>query len=179
MADLGTAYVNIVPKAPGIESSVENLLNGGDGGAEKAGAGWGKKILGGLAAAGIGTAAVNLVKGAFAAGGALEQSFGGLDTLYGDASAAAKQYAMNAAQAGISANEYAEQAVSFGAALKAAYGGDTAAAANAANTAILDMADNAAKMGTPLESLQNAYQGFAKGNYTMLDNLNNMGALAA
>lgn len=171
MADLGTAYVNIVPKAPGIESSVENLLNGGDGGAEKAGAGWGKKILGGLAAAGIGTAAVNLVKDAFAAGGALEQSFGGLDTLYGDASAAAKQYAMDAAQAGISANEYAEQAVSFGAALKAAYGGDTAAAANAANTAILDMADNAVKMGTPLESLQNAYQGFAKGNYTMLDNL--------
>ncbi|MBR3272590.1 MAG: hypothetical protein IKF98_01610 [Clostridia bacterium] len=171
MADLGTAYVNIVPKAPGIESNVEQLLSGGQAGAEKAGAGWGKKILGGLAAAGIGTAAVNLVKDAFEAGGALQQSFGGLDTIYEEASAAAKEYAINAAQAGISANDYAEQAVSFGAALKAAFGGDTAAAAAAANTAIMDMADNAAKMGTPLESLQNAYQGFAKGNFTMLDNL--------
>ena len=112
-----------------------------------------------------------IVKDAFEAGGNLEQSFGGLDTIYGEASAAAKDYAMQAAQAGISANNYAEQAVSFGASLKQAFGGDTAAAADAANTAIMDMADNAAKMGTPLENLQNAYQGFAKQNYTMLDNL--------
>ena len=109
----------------------------------------------------------------------MQQSFGGLDTLYGDAAAGAKEYAFQAAQAGISANTYAEQAVSFGAALKAAYGGDTTAAMEAANTAIMDMADNAAKMGTPLESIQTAYQGFAKQNYTMLDNLNTMGALAA
>ena len=171
MPDLGNAYVNIVPKAPGIEGKVQNLLGDGGGGAEKAGEGLGKRLLGGIAKLGIGAAIGRTLKSAFEAGGDLEQSFGGLDTIYGEASAAAKQYAMDAAQAGISANDYAEQAVSFGAALKQAYGGDTAAAAEAANTAIMDMADNAAKMGTPLESLQNAYQGFAKGNYTMLDNL--------
>lgn len=173
MPDLGTAYVNIVPKAPGIESNIEEVLNGGAAGAKKAGGGLGKKLIGGIAvgmaagAAGLGA----LIKEGFEAGGALEQSFGGLDTLYGEASAAAKEYAAQAASAGISMNDYAEQAVSFGAALKQAYGGDTAAAAEAANMAILDMADNAAKMGTPLESLQTAYQGFAKQNYTMLDNL--------
>lgn len=179
MPDLGNAYVNIVPKAPGIEGKVEDLLGGGSGGAERAGTSLGKKLIGGLAAAGVGAALTNTVKSAFEAGGALEQSFGGLDTIYEDASAAAKNYAMQAAQAGISANDYAEQAVSFGASLKQAFGGDTAAAAEAANTAIMDMADNAAKMGTPLENLTTAYQGFAKQNYTMLDNLNTMGALAA
>ena len=101
----------------------------------------------------------------------LQQSFGGLGTLYGDAADGAKAYAQAAAAAGISANDYAEQAVSFGASLKAAFGGDTQKAMEAANTAILDMADNSAKMGTPLESIQAAYQGFAKQNYTMLDNL--------
>ena len=171
MADLGTAYVNIVPKAPGIEGKIEGILNEGSGGAESAGQSLGKKILGGMAKLGIGAAVVNTIKQSFEAGGALQQSFGGLDTLYGDAAAGMKEYAAQAASAGISMNNYAEQAVSFGAALKQAYGGDTLAAAEAANTAILDMADNAAKMGTPLESIQNAYQGFAKQNYTMLDNL--------
>ena len=171
MADLGTAYVNIVPKAPGIEGKIEGLLNEGGGGAEKAGGGLGKKILGGIADLGIGKAVVSTIKDAFEAGGNLQQSFGGLDTLYGESSSMMKEYSAAAAEAGISMNTYAEQAVSFGASLKAAYGGDTLAAAEAANTAILDMADNAAKMGTPLESIQNAYQGFAKQNYTMLDNL--------
>lgn len=171
MPDLGNAYVNIVPKAPGIEGKIENLLNDGAAGGTAAGENIGKKILGGIAKLGIGAAIGSTIKSAFEAGGNLEQSFGGLDTIYGEASAAAKDYAMQAAQAGISANNYAEQAVSFGASLKQAFGGDTAAAAEAANTAIMDMADNAAKMGTPLENLQNAYQGFAKQNYTMLDNL--------
>ena len=172
MADLGTAYVNIVPKAPGISKEIEGMI-GGDGGsgAENAGQSLGKRVLGGLTKLGIGAAIGSLLKQGFEAGGDLQQSFGGLDTIYGDASAAAKDYAMNAASAGISANEYAEQAVSMGAALKAAFGGDTNAAMEAANTAIMDMADNAAKMGTPIESIQSAYQGFAKGNYTMLDNL--------
>ncbi|MBQ2619088.1 MAG: hypothetical protein IJF88_02460 [Oscillospiraceae bacterium] len=171
MPDLGSAYVNIVPKAPGIEGNIEQLLRGGEPGAEKAGAGLGKKILGGIAAQGIGAAVGGMVKDAFEAGGALQQSFGGLETIYGDAAAGAKEYAMAAAAAGISANEYAEQAVSMGAALKAAYDGDTTQAMEAANTAIMDMADNAAKMGTPLESVQAAYQGFAKGQYQLLDNL--------
>ena len=175
MADLGNAYVNIVPKAPGISGNIEEIFNGSEasGGTKKAGSALGSKLMTAAkvtAAAGA-AALVKVVKDAFEAGGKLEQSFGGLDTIYGEASAQAKEFALQAAQAGISANTYAEQAVGMGAALKAAFGGDTAKAAEAANTAIMDMADNAAKMGTPIESLQNAYQGFAKGNYTMLDNL--------
>lgn len=172
-ANLGNAYVNIVPKAPDIENNIENLLNGGSSGAaaENAGKGWGKKILGGLLASGLAAGAGKIISDAFEAGGALQQSFGGLETIYGDAAGAAQEYAMQAAAAGISANDYAEQAVSFGAALKKSFGGDTAKAAEAANTAILDMADNAAKMGTPLESIQAAYQGFARGQYQLLDNL--------
>lgn len=171
MPDLGNAYVNIIPKAPGIENNIEQVLNGGAPGAERAGTSLGKRMLGGLSALGIGAAVGSMVKSAFEAGGNLQQSFGGLETIYGEAAAQAKSFAQEAAAAGISANSYAEQAVSFGAALKAAYGGDTTAAMSAANTAILDMADNAAKMGTPLESIQAAYQGFARGQYTLLDNL--------
>lgn len=180
MPDLGNAYVNIVPKAPGIQNNIGELLDDGSSGvAEKAGKGLGSKLIKGLAAAGIATAVGKTLKSAFEAGGNLQQSFGGLETIYGAAADAAKAYAQQAAQAGISANSYAEQAVSFGASLKAAFGGDTAAAAEAANIAIMDMADNAAKMGTPIESVQAAYQGFAKGQYQLLDNLNTMGALAA
>lgn len=173
MPDLGSAYVNIIPKAPGISGQIEDILNeGGGGGATRAGKGLGQKLMGGIAGAiGAGKAVAAALKPAFEAGGALQQSFGGLDTIYGEAAAGAKEYAMQAASAGISANTYAEQAVSMGAALKAAYGGDTTAAMSAANTAILDMADNSAKMGTPIESLQAAYQGFAKGQYQLLDNL--------
>lgn len=171
-ATLGEAYVNIIPKAPGIESALKSMFSGaGDGAAENKGKSLGQKLLKGLKTAGIAAGVGKVLKDAFSAGGDLQQSFGGLDTIYGDASAAAKEYAQNAAQAGISANSYAEQAVSFGAALKQAYGGDTTAAMEAANTAIMDMADNAAKMGTPMEQIQSAYQGFAKQNYTMLDNL--------
>ena len=167
-AELGKAYVQIIPSAKGISGAISSEL-----GAETKSAGQtaGLNIAGAIktaiAAAGIGTA----IKSALEAGGNLQQSFGGLETLYGDAADAAKKYATEAAAAGISANDYAEQAVSFGAALKSAFEGDTIKAAEAANTAILDMADNAAKMGTPLENIQTAYQGFAKQNYTMLDNL--------
>ncbi len=166
--ELGKAFVQIVPSAQGISGAISKELGGEAG---SAGQSAGLKIIGAIkgaiAAAGIGTA----LKSALEAGGNLQQSFGGLDTLYEDAAGAAKKYAVEAAAAGISANSYAEQAVSFGAALKSAFGGDTAKAAEAANTAIMDMADNAAKMGTPIENIQTAYQGFAKQNYTMLDNL--------
>nr|DAR79543.1 MAG TPA: tail tape measure protein [Caudoviricetes sp.] len=103
--------------------------------------------------------------------GNIQQSFGGLDTIYKESSSNAKEYASQAQKMGISMNTYAEQAVSMGAALKQSLGGDVQAAAQKANLAISDMADNSAKMGTSIDSLQNAYQGFAKGNYTMLDNL--------
>lgn len=183
MPDIGTAYVQIVPSARGIKQNVQNLLEGSGvaESGEKTGNRLGSFLLkGAKVTMDAGAAALGvIIKQGLEAGGKLEQSFGGLDTIYGEASARAKEFAMQAAQAGISANTYAEQAVGMGAALKAAFGGDTAKAAEAANTAIMDMADNAAKMGTPIESLQTAYAGFAKQNYTMLDNLNNMGALAA
>lgn len=166
--ELGKAYVQIIPSAKGIGGAISKELDGEAGSAGKsAGLNIAGALKGAIAAAGIGTA----LKSALEAGGNLQQSFGGLETLYGDAADAAKKYAVEAAQAGISANTYAEQAVSFGAALKSAFSGDTAKAAEAANTAIMDMADNAAKMGTPIENIQTAYQGFAKGQYQLLDNL--------
>lgn len=162
--ELGKAYVQIIPSAKGISGAITEELGGPAASAGKsAGNSIAGAIKGAIVAAGIGTA----IKSALEAGGDLQQSFGGLDTLYEDASAQAKKFAAEAAAAGISANDYAEQAVSFGASLKAAFGGDTTAAVEAANTAIMDMADNAAKMGTPIENIQNAYQGFAKGNYTI------------
>ena len=169
---LGDAYVNIIPKAPGISNKIEDLLgDGADSGGKAAGSKVGSALLGSLGKV-VSVAAVGkLVKDAFSAGGNLEQSFGGLETIYGTAADSAKQYAVQAAAAGISANSYAEQAVSFGAALKQAFAGDTTKAMEAANTAIMDMADNSAKMGTDIGSIQAAYQGFAKQNYTMLDNL--------
>ncbi len=172
MADLGKAYVQIIPSADGLSGSISNVLNKESTSAgESAGSNLGAKLVSTLktaiAAAGIGktiTAALN-------AGGALQQSFGGIETIYGDAADSMKQFASEAASAGISANTYAEQAVSFGASLKQAFGDDIQGAAEAANQAILDMADNSAKMGTDITAVQNAYQGFAKQNYTMLDNL--------
>lgn len=171
---LGNAYVQILPSAQGISQNITKEL-GGSGGVDAAGksAGnsFGKSLIKTIAGLGIGAVAVKGLKEAFSEGAALQQSFGGLETLYGDAADAAKKYAQEAAAMGISANSYAEQAVSFGASLKAAFGGDTTKAVEAANTAIMDMTDNAAKMGTPIESIQAAYQGFAKGQYTLLDNL--------
>lgn len=141
--------------------------------------GLGKSLLSAnLATAAItsGLSAVSsAIKGVFSEalsqGAAMEQSFGGIETLYGDAAGQAKEYANAAALAGISANTYAEQAVSFGASLKQALGGDAVAAAKAADKAIMAMADNSAKMGTDISSVQQTFQGFAKQNYTMLDNL--------
>ena len=174
MADtsIGKAYVQIVPTAKGISSDIENLIGGDvEKSGESAGASFGSRMLGAVSKLGIAAAVGKIFKDSIAEGANLQQSFGGLDTIYGDAADAAKEYAYEAAKAGISANDYAEQAVSFGASLKQAFKGDTVKAVEAANTAIMDMTDNAAKMGTPIENIQNAYQGFAKQNYTMLDNL--------
>lgn len=168
MPDIATAYVQIVPTTKGIKQALTDEISGSG---EGAGLQLGSKLKNALIAAGIGTAITKIIGTALSAGGDLQQSFGGLDTIYGEASEAAKQYAAEAAKAGISANDYAEQAVSFGASLKQAFGGDTTAAVEAANTAIMDMADNSAKMGTDISAIQSAYQGFAKQNYTMLDNL--------
>ena len=176
MADIGKAYVEIIPKAPGISGKVAGLLapeskSAGEKAGKEAGNGFGSSIKKTLAGLAIGATVTAGFKAALDEGGKLQQSYGGLETIYGSAADAAKKYAKEAATAGISANDYAEQAVSFGASLKQAFEGDTTKAVEAANTAILDMTDNAAKMGTPIESIQNAYAGFAKQNYSMLDNL--------
>ena len=101
-----------------------------------------------------------------------EQLVGGIDTLFGQASKEVQGYAANAYKtAGMSANEYMELTTSFSSSLIKSLGGDTQKAAQYADRAITDMSDNANKMGTNIESLQNAYRGFSMGNYTMLDNL--------
>lgn len=101
-----------------------------------------------------------------------EQLIGGVDTLFKESSAQVQQYANDAYKtAGLSANDYMETVTSFSASLLQSLGDDTAAAAQKADQAITDMSDNANKMGTDMTSIQNAYQGFAKANYTMLDNL--------
>ena len=101
-----------------------------------------------------------------------EQLIGGVDTLFKESSAQVQQYANDAYKtAGLSANQYMETVTSFSASLLQSLGGDTAAAAQKADQAITDMSDNANKLGTDMISIQNAYQGFAKQNYTMLDNL--------
>ena len=119
-----------------------------------------------------GAAAVALGKEVVSAFADYEQLVGGVDTLFKDSSAAVQEYASNAFKtAGISANEYMETVTGFSASLIQSLGGDTEKAAKYADMAITDMSDNANKMGTDMQSIQNAYQGFAKQNYTMLDNL--------
>lgn len=101
-----------------------------------------------------------------------EQLVGGVDTLFKDASDTIQQYAANAYKtAGVSANSYMQQATAFSASLIQSLGGDTEAAAEYANQAIMDMSDNANKMGTDIESIQQTYQSLMRGNYEMLDNL--------
>lgn len=172
MADIGQAFVQIVPSAKGMKGSIESIIDPEAQSAGKSsGATLGNNLVASLKGV-LGAAAIGAtVKQIMDAGGALQQSFGGLETIYGNGAEYAKELANAAAAAGISANDWAEQAVSFGASLKKVFGSDTKGAVDAANTAILDMADNAAKMGTPLQSIQNAYAGFARQNYTMLDNL--------
>ena len=115
---------------------------------------------------------VNLGKTALDSVGALEQNVGGVETLFGDTADAVIAAADRAYQtAGMSANDYMSTVTSFSASLLQSLGGNTEEAAKVADMAIIDMADNANKMGTSMDMIQNAYQGFAKQNYTMLDNL--------
>lgn len=137
--------------------------------------GGGLKVIGtGMAvAAGVaGAAAVGLSQKVISAYADYEQLVGGVDTLFGDASKKVQQFADDAfLTAGLSANEYMETVTGFSASLLQSLGGDTSKAADVANQAVTDMSDNANKMGSDIGSIQNAYQGFAKQNYTMLDNL--------
>ena len=139
------------------------------------------KVAGIVGGIGKATAAV-LAAGAVATGALVvasvnafrdyEQLVGGVDTLFKDSSNTVQQYAQNAYKtAGLSANQYMETITSFSASLLQGLGGDTKKAAEIGNMAVTDMSDNANKMGTDISMIQNAYQGFAKDNFTMLDNL--------
>lgn len=120
----------------------------------------------------VGSAFISVGKQAVQSYAQYEQLVGGVDTLFGESSSKVQEYANNAYKtAGMSANQYMETVTSFSASLISSLDGDTALASEVANRAIVDMSDNANKMGTDISSIQNAYQGFAKQNYTMLDNL--------
>ena len=128
--------------------------------------------VGAAAAAAAGTALVAIGKQSSELYSNYEQLVGGVETLFKNSADIVMGYAENAYKtAGLSANEYMETVTSFSASLLQGLGGDTEAAAKIADQAITDMSDNANKMGTSMEMIQNAYQGFSKQNYTMLDNL--------
>lgn len=171
--ELAKAYVQIIPSAKGIGNGIsQSIGDEADNAGAQAGKSIASKIKNAIIAAGIGKALTSIISSAITEGGALEQSIGGIETMYKESAERMKQYASEAYKsAGISANAYMEQATSFGATLLQSLGGNTEAAADYANRAIIDMSDNANKMGTDMEMIQNAYQGFAKQNYTMLDNL--------
>lgn len=169
MSDIGKAYVQIVPSAKGLQGSITEQLTGES---ASAGTNAGSSIVSSLKkvfiAAGIGKMLVSTLQ----EGGALEQSLGGIETLFKDNADKVKAYAKQSYETtGLSANAYMESVTGFSASLLQSLGGDAAKAAEVANTAMVDMADNSNKMGTSMEAIQNAYQGFAKQNYTMLDNL--------
>lgn len=118
------------------------------------------------------TATIAIAKASVDAFAEYEQLVGGVETLFKGSSKKLIEYANEAYKtAGVSANEYMSIVTSFSASLLQSLGGDTDKAADIANQALIDMSDNANKMGTSMEAIQNAYQGFAKQNYTMLDNL--------
>ena len=167
--ELGQAYVQIMPSAKGITGSIKKTL---DPESSSAGTSAGSNIASFMKKAITVAAIGKFIGSALTAGGELQQSLGGVETLFKDNADKVKKYANEAYKtAGLSANAYMENVTSFSASLLQSLGGDTEKAADKANTAMIDMADNSNKMGTSMESIQNAYKGFAKSNYTMLDNL--------
>ena len=167
--ELAKAYVQIIPSAVGIQGRIQKEIEPE---ADSAGSSFGGKMVGMIkkviAAAAIGKA----LSASISEGAALEQSLGGIKTLFKDSADKVKANAAKAYQtAGMSANDYMELTTSFSASLLSSLAGDTSKAADVADMAMVDMSDNANKMGTNMEDIKNAYQGFAKQNYTMLDNL--------
>lgn len=171
--ELGKAYVQIIPSARGMKGMLSKELGadipqvGKEAGESLAGKliGVTKKLI---AAAGIG----KLIHSSLMEGADLQQSLGGIETLFKGSADVVKKYANEAYKTtGLSANAYMENVTGFSASLLQSLGGDTRKAADVANMAMVDMADNSNKMGTSMDRIQDAYQGFAKQNYTMLDNL--------
>lgn len=186
---LGKAYVQIVPSMQGLASELRRAFGDSMPDGHKFGSSLGGKVVSGFgstikkgfalaAKAGIATISAAsagigaIVKSSASAYADYEQNIGGIETLFKDNADTIVKYASEAYKtAGISANDYMQNVTSFSASLLQGLGGDTAQAAEIANEAMVDMSDNANKMGTDISAIQNAYQGFAKQNYTMLDNL--------
>ena len=170
--EIGVAYLSVKPK---VDNGFDTELEGAGTSAGKSFGGAFTVAAGNLianAVSSIASTVTDTFKNAFQNFADYEQLVGGVDTLFKDSSAKVQQYAAKAYEtAGLSANEYMEQVTSFSASLLQSLGGDTDKAADYADMAMRDMSDNANKMGTSMESITNAYQGFAKQNYTMLDNL--------
>ena len=175
--ELGQAYVQIMPSAKGIQGSITKQLSPeATSAGTSAGSLLGSNLVGALAgivaAAKIGQMITDGIKASLSEGAALQQSMGGVETLFKNSADTVKKYANEAYKTtGLSANAYMENVTGFSASLLQSLGGDTAKAAEVANMAMIDMADNSNKMGTSMESIQYAYQSFAKQNYTLLDNL--------
>lgn len=167
--ELAKAYVQIIPSAVGIQGRIQKEIEPE---ADSAGSSFGGKMVGMIKKV-IATAAIGkALLASISEGAALEQSLGGIETLFKDSADKVKANAAKAYQtAGMSANDYMELTTSFSASLLSSLAGDTSKAADVADMAMVDMSDNANKMGTNMEDIKNAYQGFAKQNYTMLDNL--------
>lgn len=170
---IGQAYVQILPTTKGFSSKLSSEIGGGISSVgESSGKGLGGKILKGVAAVGIGAAIGKGISASIQAGGDLEQSLGGVEAIFGKSADKVKQNASKAFETvGMSANDYMQNVTSFSASLLQGLNGDTETAAKYADMAMKDMGDNANRFGTDIQSIQNAYQGFAKGNFTMLDNL--------
>ncbi|OJG31469.1 hypothetical protein RT42_GL000684 [Enterococcus cecorum DSM 20682 = ATCC 43198] len=162
-----------MPSAKGISGMIQKQIEPESKSAgASAGISLGKSMItavtAAIAAAGIGS----MFAKSISEGAALEQSLGGIETLFKSSADTVKNYANQAYRtAGVSANKYMENVTSFSASLISSLGGDTAKAAELANTAMVDMSDNANKMGTDMESITQTYQSLARGNYAMLDNL--------
>ena len=175
--ELGTAYVQIVPSMQGISGSLSKALGseansaGDEAGTNFMGS-FKAKALALVAGLGIGKLLKDSISASISEGAALQQSLGGVETLFKSSADTVKNYANEAYRTtGLSANKYMESVTGFSASLLQSLGGDTDKAAEVANMALVDMSDNANKMGSSMESIQFAYKGFAKQNYTMLDNL--------
>lgn len=171
--ELGQAYIQIMPSARGIKDMIKKELGSEIPQAgQEAGESLSSKMLSvakkAIAAAGIG----KFFSASLTEGANLQQSLGGIETLFKGSADTVKKYANEAYKTtGLSANAYMENVTGFSASLLQSLGGDTRKAADVANMAMVDMADNSNKMGTSMDRIQDAYQGFAKQNYTMLDNL--------
>ena len=171
--ELGQAYVQIMPSARGISGKIKAAISPEvESAGQSAGASLGERMVSlakkAIAVAGIG----KFFSASIMEGANLQQSIGGIETLFKGSAKIVKKYADEAYKTtGLSANAYMENVTGFSASLLQSLGGDTRKAADVANMAMIDMADNSNKMGTSMDRIQDAYQGFAKQNYTMLDNL--------